>query len=260
MRQHRPTEHRHVSAEFVFILRTHHHKRWHIDCFAVATSTVEGRRGSAVHWQCRSIHMKLSERANAVQDVSRSESVTESDVMAWHRALLLGHPDAPNVLARALVPSVIKRVRYQWLSSDDDVILQATSDAVLWYLNSPGRYDASIARLDVFLGMVASRRMQDTLKQRKRRARQEVGVNESTLVALANRRTGEVASDVGDDLSQRARLFALVQSDEERAFLEAYLASSGPDECKVGTPLTTKRNDRRIVQRLRQRASRQRMR
>ncbi len=188
------------------------------------------------------------------------------DFAVWHRALLRGDPDAPDVLARALFSLVAARARYQWPSLEDEMIVQAADDAVCWYLKYPKRYDASVARLDVFLGKVACRRIQDALKQRARVRSREVGVSDSALDALAATRPIAATLDVVDDTSQRERLLALANSDEERAFLEAYLASDvrGRSEGARGDDKVHQRtanvDGRLIVQRLRQRARRQRMR
>jgi hypothetical protein len=115
-------------------------------------------------------------------------TVTPAGLDALHSATLRPDPSTADLLVRILVPTLRSRLSRRWPKADPQMILEAVHDTLLWYLDHPERYIATTAKLDVFLGHVAHRKMQDASRKRARVRKTEVSMGDAVLGVLADRR------------------------------------------------------------------------
>lgn len=197
------------------------------------------------------------------RDPANRPTERRDSLLALHRSLLEADPSAETRIADTIVPLLIARLRRRWPLADHDAIDTAVHDAVLSYLAEPSRYDCRKARLDVFLGRVAHRRLQDARRQDRRRSVREVPLDLVTRTAVEGA-SHPVIEDKhpSDSTSARRRLMLLAKSQVERRFLTAYLAGESRQRCAKSMGLAHLEADEqtsavhRMIARLHQRALR----
>lgn len=178
-----------------------------------------------------------------------------------HKALIRGEQSATERLSEALVPLVFARLSVRFPARDPSMRLQATHDAVLWYLLRPEVYKPERSRLDVFLGVVAECRLRDGIRHDMRIRRREMSVDQEVLQRIGDLKVTDHQALNGVHDSRR-RLLILIRSRPERVFLDAYLrGASEPRLARIlrfttGSVEADTEIIRRAIKRLHQRAIR----
>lgn len=147
-----------------------------------------------------------------------------------HKAMLEGASDAPERLAAILVPAVVSRLHHRPGGRHEapDHTSDAATEAVMWYLQHPTKYNCALSRLDVFLENVAHRRLIEARRRMAAIGRRERVVDYATLARLSDQKPRPVNACEKDveRLEQQDRIMAAAQSAQEARFLEAALVEN----------------------------------
>lgn len=113
-----------------------------------------------------------------------------------HLRLLNRDPVAPEELARLYLPLVQKRVRARARAhgvNDEDLVSDATADAVLGYIKNPSQFNPALASLLFFLTFSAERDLINLLRRHRRVREAEILSTDVELRADEGNRKEESA-------------------------------------------------------------------
>ena len=103
-----------------------------------------------------------------------TEAVEWPGLRALHQRLIAGDPTAPDELARQVLDRLLERLQRSFPLVDEDTLWEGTVKAFLDYADEPSQCHAQVdADVFKFLLMVGWRRIRDTLRANKRRAKWE---------------------------------------------------------------------------------------
>jgi len=136
--------------------------------------------------------------------------------LALHEHVLGGDQTARERVAVLLLDRVRGILRHERPLVDAQVINDAVEDAIVHYIQSPWRYDPSLARLDTFIVADARHRLRHALRaDARRRLRDDRAARRDEPTRLAP----DVYADMPEDML--ARLIEQAATGRERAFLQA---------------------------------------
>ena len=95
-----------------------------------------------------------------------------ADELALHERILAGDPIAPVDTFQEFMDPLVN-VLLHTLSCTEDEAYDSGIDALLAYLEEPGRYDRSMGRLSTYLTNIAKKRAIDRVRSRTARDRRE---------------------------------------------------------------------------------------
>ena len=107
-------------------------------------------------------------------DASRDLKERHDQLADLHHRLVEGDPAAPELLAITLLSQLPQRLRHLFPASDQQMVADAVSDALLQYLRRPCTFNAAKSRtLETYLLMAASRNLLNRFKSEFSRKRRE---------------------------------------------------------------------------------------
>jgi hypothetical protein len=113
------------------------------------------------------------------------------DELALHERLVSGDVTAPAELAHSFLGKLERTLRRQFPQvTDDGLIYDAATDAVLSYIRQPASYDPSRRSLAGYLKMAAIRDLQNRLPRFIKRAQKEIGLDFVEDLALGRNKRG----------------------------------------------------------------------
>ncbi len=190
-----------------------------------------------------------------------SKGYDSAQLLALHSRLCHGDRTAPEEVARLLLPPLVQEISRQFPQTDEHVIWDGVSDAILDYCARPDSFDEKRnVPLDRFLQMAAWRNVANSMRGEKRRKTRE----EKAFHAYGEPPV-ELESAVGNLLQkekneqrrqQQVKLMTALQSETDRQILALRLQGERRTEvfAKVlGISLLPIKDQRREVKRAKDR-------
>lgn len=113
-----------------------------------------------------------------------------------HERLLQGDPIAPAEIAEALLEPLVYRLRARTRHLvDDPLVYDAVTDALLTYLQQPGKFDPNKSSLLSYLTMAAHGDLRNNLARERRRKQREVALDDVEHRLFTGNEWGEEVED-----------------------------------------------------------------
>ncbi len=139
-----------------------------------------------------------------------------------HDLMVAGDPEAPEVLVGLLRQPLLRSLAGQFRGTDEALLADAVTDALLDYLERPSRFDRRRGKLEGYLRLAARRNLSNCLQAKTRRQQREQQAAKEELL----HRVGRGFS--GDDGPEAVERETLWQRREEA--LEKFLAGLVPED------------------------------
>jgi DNA-directed RNA polymerase specialized sigma24 family protein len=175
---------------------------------------------------------------------------------------MAGDPEASETLSSIALPRLRGFLRAAFRLTNPDLINDAAEDAILEYLQDPGRFNPSMAvSLDRFLYVIAKRRLANRVRGERRRLARAANYLRSALHALTLRPIEEAMSGPQSPLTRH--LLSACRPNERQALVLWLQGAADGDLVRAlniasVTPADRTQELKRFKDRMRQRARRER--
>jgi len=140
--------------------------------------------------------------------------------------LLAEDPVASEVFCVHYLPLLTRRLQAKYRTTDEDLVQQAVTEALLDHIERPARFDPTRRSLRGYLLMAAERDLQNLRAHWQHRVEQERLLDPVEFDAATRKRTIEAGDQVGATVAERdaadrraARIMDAAQTEEERRVL-----------------------------------------
>ena len=165
--------------------------------------------------------MRRPRRNRQAKDRFHSAFPAAAEELALHERVLTGDPVSPVDIFQRLMDPLVDALRHD-LPCTEDEAYDSSVDAVLAYLEAPGRYDRNRGRLSTYVMDIAKKRSIDRIRSRTTSQRREDAYATAVEVHSANPKESMETTVEAQVLWQKVQ--NAVPNERDRRMLKLILA------------------------------------